>query len=173
MLENVSDELIIIYDPKRSGKCRILYLFNKNALEGKIFDLLLGNSFLFQTVYNYFFVLLLWTKYSEKRVGEVEGVAEDVEWGCGCESAVYPTPTLIPTPSIYKDSLKFFHSYQTNKANYEIHLNFCSDGEKNEKKIIIFQRNVLSTKCFSTKVSLDERHRIQSVDVLNWRNFIF
>jgi hypothetical protein len=80
--------------------------------------------------------------------GEGVCVGEDVECGCGCgcESVVYSTTALIPTASIYKDSLTFFHCCQTNKANYEIHLNFCSDGEKNEKKIIIFQRNVLSTK---------------------------
>ncbi len=79
--------------------------------------------------------------------GERVGVGEDVECGCGCESVVYSRPALIPTPSIYKDSLTFFHCCQTNKANYQIHLNFCADDEKNEKKIIIFQRNVLSTKC--------------------------
>jgi len=81
---------------------------------------------------------------------------EDV--GYGCEPVVYPSH---PQP--------------------EIHLNFCSDSEKNEKKIIIFQRNVSSTKCsgdeifcrrnvlsrkcyvekkLSTKCCVDERHSI-------------
>ena len=39
------------------------------------------------------------------------------------------------------------------KVDYETSLNFCSDGEK---KIIVFRRNVQSTKCMSTKCSVDE-----------------
>jgi hypothetical protein len=69
MLENVLDELIIIYDAKQRRKCRILYLFNKNSLQAKIFNLLLGDRFLFQTVFSYFFCFTLMNEIQREEGG--------------------------------------------------------------------------------------------------------
>jgi hypothetical protein len=98
---------------------------------------------------------------------ESVGVGEDV--GCGCESVVYPSRTLrstrTPTPSLQtlNHTHTFIpHSHSTPSLHILTpHPHPLILSMKWSVDEMLCRRNVLSTKCLSTKVSLDERHRIR------------